>query len=85
MRSLRTPAPTSPAAAPRCRADFVAQLFGHTVPEDVVRYSAADLAMLAERAYDFLKDRQPGAPKLRCDTRRARRAQRKVVGHRDRQ
>ncbi|MDP2411616.1 MAG: NAD-glutamate dehydrogenase [Pseudolabrys sp.] len=47
---------------------FVAQLFGHTVPEDVVRYSAADLAVLAERAYDFLKDRQPNAAKLRCDT-----------------
>ena len=46
---------------------FVAQLFGHTVPEDVVRYSPADLAMLAERAYDFLKDREPNAAKLRCD------------------
>ena len=31
--------------------DFVAQLFGRAVPEDVVRYAAADLATLAEREY----------------------------------
>ena len=49
-------------------ASFVAHIFARAVPEDVVRYGAADLAMLAERAYDFLADRQPGAPKLRCET-----------------
>jgi len=47
---------------------FVAQIFARAVPEDVVRYGADDLAMLAERAYDFLSDRTQGAPKLRCDT-----------------
>jgi len=48
--------------------DFVVQLFGHAVPEDVERYGADDLAMLAERAFDFLSDRGAGAPKLRCET-----------------
>ena len=30
------------------------------MPEDVVRYGAADLAMLAERAWDFLANARPG-------------------------
>src|ERR1041385_8420065 len=47
--------------------DFVAQLFGQAVPEDVVRY-AADLAALAERAFDFLAKRTLGSPKVFCDT-----------------
>src|SRR5262245_42660113 len=47
---------------------FVAQLFGRSVPEDVVRYGAEDLAALAERAYDFIAERTPGAPKIRCET-----------------
>ncbi len=47
---------------------FVAQIFERAVPEDVVRYGADDLAMLAERAYDFLSDRTPGMPKIRCET-----------------
>jgi glutamate dehydrogenase len=49
-------------------ATFVAQLFAHAVPEDVVTYAAADLAYLAERAYDFLAERPSGAAKIRCDT-----------------
>ncbi len=49
-------------------ADFVAQLFGRSVPEDLVRYSAGDLATLAGRAFDFLVERPPGAPKVRCAT-----------------
>ena len=49
-------------------ASFVAQLYGRVVPEDVLCYAAADLAALAERAFDFLKDRPPGAPKIRCET-----------------
>ncbi len=48
--------------------DFAGQIFGRAVPEDVVRYGADDLAMLAERAYDLLSDREPGAPKVRCET-----------------
>src|ERR1035437_245614 len=47
---------------------FVAQLYARAVAEDVLCYAAADLAELAERAFDFLKDRPPGAPKIRCET-----------------
>jgi glutamate dehydrogenase len=47
---------------------FVGQLFGHAVPEDVLRYGAEDIAALAERAYDFLAERAPGVPKIRCET-----------------
>ena len=49
-------------------ASFVAQLYARAVPEDVVRYGAADLADLAGRAYDFVAERPPGAPKIRCET-----------------
>src|SRR6476646_8091020 len=48
-------------------AGFVAQLFGRSVPEDLARYGAEDVAALAERAYDFMTDRAPGTPKIRCD------------------
>ncbi|HTQ83478.1 MAG TPA: NAD-glutamate dehydrogenase, partial [Pseudolabrys sp.] len=47
---------------------FLAQLFGRAVPEDVVHYGAADLAMLGERAWNFLGERQPGTPKIRFET-----------------
>ena len=33
-----------------------------------MRYGADDIAMLAERAYDFLSERQPGTSKVRCET-----------------
>jgi glutamate dehydrogenase len=49
-------------------ATFVTQLYGRAVADDVLHYAAPDLADLAERAFDFLKDRQPGAPKIRCET-----------------
>ena len=49
-------------------APFVNQLFGRAVPEDVVRYGAADLAMLAKRGWEFLSERTPGTPKIRCET-----------------
>jgi glutamate dehydrogenase len=49
-------------------AGFVARLYGRAVPEDVVRYGPTDLAALAGRAWDFLSVRQPGAPKIRCET-----------------
>jgi glutamate dehydrogenase len=49
-------------------ATFVEQLFGHAVPEDLARYGPEDLAALAERAFDFLSQRPPGAPKIRCQT-----------------
>ncbi len=53
---------------PDIPAGFVAQLYRRTVPEDVVRYDAGELAALAERAFDFLKERTPGQSKVRCDT-----------------
>ena len=49
-------------------AGFVAQLYQRTVPEDVVRYDAIELAALAERAFDFIATRAPGTPKIRCET-----------------
>jgi glutamate dehydrogenase len=52
-------------AVPR---NFVAQLYGRAVPEDLVHYTAADLAQLAERAWDFLREREPGVSKIRCET-----------------
>jgi glutamate dehydrogenase len=48
-------------------ASFVARLYARTVPEDVVRYGADDLAAFAERAYDFVAGRAAGSPKIRCD------------------
>ena len=47
---------------------FVEQLYGRVVPDDVMRYGAADLARLAERAFDYLQLREPGASKIRCET-----------------
>ncbi len=49
-------------------ATFIAQMYGRAVPEDVVRYGPEDLSALAERAYDFIAERAPGAPKIRCET-----------------
>jgi len=46
---------------------FLAQLYARAVAEDVLCYGAADLALLAERAFDFLRERWPGAPKIRCE------------------
>ena len=47
---------------------FLAQMFDRVVPEDIVRYSAAEMAALGERAWQFLGERPAGAPKVRCDT-----------------
>ena len=33
-----------------------------------MRYGADDLAALAEHAYDFMSEREPGTPKVRCET-----------------
>jgi len=49
-------------------ATFVVELYARAVAEDILRYGAGDLAHLAERAFDFLAERAPGAPKLRCET-----------------
>ena len=50
---------------PHMPSAFAAQLYGRTVPEDLLHYGAGDLAMLAARAYAFFEDRAPGAPKIR--------------------
>ncbi|HEY6834021.1 MAG TPA: NAD-glutamate dehydrogenase, partial [Pseudolabrys sp.] len=47
---------------------FVVQLFGRVVPEDVAQLGPADLAMLAARAWEALRERAPGAPKISCET-----------------
>ena len=49
-------------------AGFIEQLYGRVVPEDVARYGPDDLAALAARAYDFMVERRPGTPKIRCET-----------------
>ncbi len=46
---------------------FVGQLYAGTVAEDVLCYAPADLADLAERAFDYLSERKPGVPKIRCE------------------
>src|SRR5579872_4133463 len=46
---------------------FVAQLYDHTVPEDLLRYAPEDLAELAAHAYSFLDERTPGRAKIRCE------------------
>src|SRR6266571_2971082 len=48
---------------------FAAQLFARAAPEDLVRYEPRELAALAEEAWGFLKERKPGIPKIRFDTR----------------
>ncbi|HEY5306846.1 MAG TPA: NAD-glutamate dehydrogenase [Pseudolabrys sp.] len=49
-------------------ATFVEQFYARAVAEDVLCYGAADIAGLAERAFDFLSERQPGTSKIRCET-----------------
>jgi glutamate dehydrogenase len=51
---------------PRVPAPFVTQLYGRTVPEDLLHYGPADLAMLAAHAYASLAERPPGTPNIRC-------------------
>src|SRR5438105_2598985 len=48
-------------------ADFAAALFSRTDPEDLVRYTASELAALAESAWSFLSERKPGAPSIRFE------------------
>ncbi|HYA06233.1 MAG TPA: NAD-glutamate dehydrogenase domain-containing protein, partial [Xanthobacteraceae bacterium] len=52
---------------PDIPADFVAKLFGLAVPEDLQRYSADELAGIAERSWAFLAARRAGVPKLRFE------------------
>src|SRR3954447_26999980 len=54
------------AADPTTPRGFLGGLYGHTVPEDLLRYAPEDIAYLAARAFDFLHDRTPNAAKVRC-------------------
>jgi glutamate dehydrogenase len=45
--------------------DFVAQVFAGAAAEDLVRYSAAEIADIAESTWGFLQERQPQARKIR--------------------
>jgi len=55
-----------PQVDPKTPTEFVLQLFGQTVPEDLAHYAPEDLALFASRAYAFLHDREPGHAKVRC-------------------
>ena len=56
------------AMRPDVPANFAAQLYARTVPEDILHCGAEDLARLAARAWDFLAERDAGKPKIRCET-----------------
>ena len=43
---------------------FIDALFGHAVPEDVVRYDAREISALVQAAWSFLAERKPGTPKI---------------------
>ena len=47
---------------------FLDRLFVHAAPEDLIGYQPAELASLAEAAWEFLAIRKPGAPKIRFYT-----------------
>src|SRR5262245_53775087 len=51
-------------------ANFAELLFDRTAPEDLLACSAADLARLAQEAWQFLAERQPGSPKVRVGSPR---------------
>jgi glutamate dehydrogenase len=52
----------------RIPADVPMRLFGRTAPEDLLRYSAAELAQLAANAWMFMAERVGPAPKIRVVT-----------------
>jgi glutamate dehydrogenase len=53
--------------------DFPAKLFGLAVPEDLERYTAEELADIAERSWSFLQERQSGTAKMRLESIAAKR------------
>jgi glutamate dehydrogenase len=46
---------------------FADQLFGLAVPEDLERYTADELAGIAEQSWSFLAERTAGVPKMRFE------------------
>src|ERR1700684_1469940 len=47
--------------------DFLTKLFGLAVPDDLERYTAEELASIAEQSWSFFAERQSGVPKLRFE------------------
>ncbi|MBX9830256.1 MAG: NAD-glutamate dehydrogenase, partial [Xanthobacteraceae bacterium] len=47
---------------------FAALLFARTAPEDLVRYDAAEIAVLTREAWTFFVTRKPGSPKIRFES-----------------
>ncbi|MBX9844483.1 MAG: NAD-glutamate dehydrogenase, partial [Xanthobacteraceae bacterium] len=47
---------------------FVALMFARTAPEDLVRYDAAEIAVLTREAWTFFATRKPGVPKIRFES-----------------
>ena len=47
--------------------DFVGQLFDLAVPDDLNRYSAEELAAIAEQSWSLLAERQNGTPRIRFE------------------
>ena len=49
-------------------AEFVTLLFERALPEDLMRYDAREIAVLAAEAWTLFGERQPGTPRLRLAT-----------------
>src|SRR5690349_928035 len=64
-RARRLIGEAGPLLGPGIPPDFVGRLLGRAAPEDVLVYTARDLARLAQNAWELLAERKPGAPKLR--------------------
>jgi len=47
--------------------DFLAKLFGLAAPDDLARYSAEELAGIAERSWAFLAEREAGVSQIRFE------------------
>jgi glutamate dehydrogenase len=47
--------------------DFVAALYGYAAPEDLARYSAEELAAIAEQSWALLATRKSGSPNIRFE------------------
>src|SRR5689334_12144901 len=62
QRLIASAAALLPAEIP---AGFAGRLFARTAPEDLLAYSAQDLARLAQGAWEFLAERAPDSPKMR--------------------
>ncbi len=49
-------------------AEFVTLLFERAVPEDLMRYDAREIAVLAAEAWTLFGERKPGTPRVRLAT-----------------